>query len=237
MGDLCALTEGSGHDWKGRAEDQDGHAAADDLRTRRKKLHTSQKKEGNAEKKHLFISFCLPPPTDAHRPQVACAPPPPPLHVKLVPGIVRLVGLKLLITASRPPSSFQALFFHWRRHGCLTRPRHSPNSLPSEEVPRRERQERTSFTHTRLTLSLLPPTATLPPAPALPVMQARKGGLRRRCSNYTNKYWTEPQGGNTSERQRAGGGGGRRGKGGSDPPPPVLTCVLPSSWSCRPSWA
>lgn len=70
-----------------------------------------KKKEGNAEKKHLFISFCFPPPPPTHTGHRACAPPPPPLHVKLVPGIVRLVGLKLLITASRPPSSFQALFF------------------------------------------------------------------------------------------------------------------------------
>lgn len=72
----------------------------------KKKLQTSQKKEGNAEKEHLFI---LPPTT--HTGHHACAPPPPPLLVKLVPRIVRLVGLKLLITASRPPLSFQALFF------------------------------------------------------------------------------------------------------------------------------
>lgn len=138
-GDLRALTEGSGHDRKGGAEDQDGDAATDDLLKRGKR---KLEKEPFIE---LFFCFPLP---SAHRVCTAPPPPPPPLplHVKLVPLIVRLVGLKLLITASRPPSSFQALF-HWRRHGCLTRPRHSSNSLPSEEVPRRERQEGTSFTH------------------------------------------------------------------------------------------
>lgn len=97
----------------------------------------------------------------AHRPPPHMCTPPPPLHVKLVPLIVRLVGLKLLITASRPPSSFQALF-HWRRHGCLTRPRHSPNSLPSEEVPRRERRECTS-----LALPHPQPSPRLPSMPPL----------------------------------------------------------------------
>lgn len=157
---------------------------------------------------HSSRTVCAPPPPTQ-------PPPPPPLHVKLVPLIVRLVGLKLLITASRPPSSFQALS-HWRRHGCLTRPRRSPHSLPSEEVPRRERQEGTSFTHpphlphprpSPSITTLAPPSPPPRPATLLSIgcTLARTGGSRHDAAA------TQTNSGRSHRVSGRGGAGGGRG--------------------------